>query len=81
MGLTLFNIFINDLDNALSKSADDTKLGVVVDTPGRCATIQRDAEKPEKWADKNLLKKFNKEKCKVLNLGKNNPMHQRGAGD
>jgi len=37
MGLTLFSILINYLDNgaerALSKFAGDTKLGVVVDTP------------------------------------------------
>lgn len=35
--------------------ADDTKLGGVVDA---CAAIQRDADKLEKWTDKNLLKKM-----------------------
>ncbi|KFM08809.1 Urea transporter 2, partial [Aptenodytes forsteri] len=33
----------------------------------------------EKWADKNLMK-INKEKCKVLHLGRNNCMHQHMLG-
>jgi len=75
----LFNIFINDLDGGrlcnLSKFADNTRGGGVADVPEGCGAIQSDLDSLEKCADRNLMK-FKKQKCKVLHLWRNNPMHQ-----
>ena len=69
----MFNI--DDLDDGtertFSKFADDTKLVGVVDTPDGCAAIHKGINRLEKWADRNLME-FNKGKCKVLFLGRNN---------
>ncbi|KAK4823954.1 LOW QUALITY PROTEIN: hypothetical protein QYF61_008340 [Mycteria americana] len=70
---------INDLDDevecTLSKFAHDTKVGGMADMPEPCAAIQKDLDRLEKWVNRNLME-LNKGKCKLLHLGRNNPMHQ-----
>ncbi|GAB0204926.1 mitochondrial enolase superfamily member 1 [Grus japonensis] len=80
-GSTLFNICINDLDDGsernLSKFASDTEPRGVTDTPEHCAAIQRDVNRLEKWASRNLMR-FRKRKCKVLHWGEEQTFHDGG---
>lgn len=75
LGPVLFNTFVNGLfdgsECVRSKFTENIKLGRMADIAEFHAAIQRDMDKLEKSADKNLIN-FNKAKRKVLHLvGKN----------
>ncbi|GAB0175989.1 cAMP-dependent protein kinase inhibitor alpha [Grus japonensis] len=83
LGLALFNIFVGNRDSGiectLGKFADDTKLCGVVDILEGRDAIQRDLDRLERWVHVNLMK-FNKAKCKVLHMGRDNPKHNYRLG-
>ena len=87
LGPTLFVIFINDIDSAMdivtgfiSKFADDTKVGRIVnDDVGRQA-LQNDLNSLLKWAETWHMS-FNEDKCKVMHFGRQNPHFQYKMDD
>lgn len=77
LGLVLFNISINDIESRieciLSSLADIKLSGVVDKIEGRDAK-QRDLDRGRKWMHENLMR-FNRAKCKVLQLGQVTPRY------
>ena len=77
-------VFVGDLDSGieciLSQFANDSTLCGVADILEGRDAIQRYLYKKERWTHANL-RKFNKAKCKVLNMEWCNPMHKCRLGD
>lgn len=73
----MFSVFVsykgNELQCVDTKFLDDTKLGKWL-IQWRVVLLFRDANKAEKWADRNV--KFNIENFKVLYLRRNNLVYQ-----
>ena len=83
LGPISISIFISDLDEGivptLSKYANDTKLVGMADTAEVCAAIQQDRNRLESRAAINQMR-FNKSKCRVLHLRRNNCTYQHRLG-
>ena len=58
----------------MSKFDDDIQLGGAVVTTVGSEALQRDVDKLENWASTNCMR-YNKNKCLILHLGRNNPEH------
>ena len=85
LGPTLFIYFINDLPNVTNNVsvkifADDTKVFKGIKNDDDVTNLQHAIDEMYEWTNKWLLK-FNKQKCKILHLGKNNPKHDYFIGD
>ena len=75
LGPLLFNIFRNDLDvnvrGMVSKVADESKLGGIIDTKEGYQKLHGDLDQLGKWAEDWQID-FNTDKCEVLHFGKSN---------
>ena len=84
LGPTLFIYFINDLpivtnDTPIKIFADDTKVYNGINNDDNVKKLQEAIDSMFEWTQKWLLK-FNKEKCKLLHIGKNNKKNKYFIG-
>ena len=83
LGPLLFLVFINDLPNTVQSGikifADDTKLYNKANLPGTVLALQDDVNRALKWSAEWQLP-FNIDKCAVLHIGSNNPLHDYTMG-
>ena len=63
----------------LSKFADHTKIGGIVDTDEKRQILQSTIEKANDWAEKWQMQ-FNAKKCQMIHFGKKNPCHSYTMG-
>ena len=78
LGPTLFIIFINTLDTYLgdypvlvSKFADDSKVGMVVNDESDAVILQKVIDSLCSWSEDYSME-FNANKCKVMHIGRKN---------
>jgi ribonucleases P/MRP protein subunit RPP40 len=78
MGPCLFDVYIDDIDEVaillemLSKFADDCKGQKTIMSDQDWQDLQETINKLMEWAAKWGMS-FNKDKCKIMHLGHNNP--------
>lgn len=61
------------------KFVDNAQQGRVSYTPGGCATIQKDLNRPKNWRERDLMES-DQQKYKILHPGWNNPRHHHTLG-
>jgi hypothetical protein len=75
LGPQLFTIFIDDIDidikSKISKFADDTKVGKIVNNNEQAIELQLELNKLCDWS-KQWLMEFNLDKCVCMHVGNNN---------